>query len=204
MELRKGSERGRCESVTDEHGSRPADDHVAMFTDAAERCGRFSVDENRRRHTSANPACASRYITLACCGQAIEEDVRRTFDYRVAAMPRHWACRRVRNAGGGLSTHMAFPTGDNVRLLITIFFTSLYHLTQFEKSEISQLKTELSYGRCIDELTSRSIPPSPQQQIQLIHHLRPIRILQNLFAQKCLLAIRPEKRIFEFQLWLER
>ena len=91
-----------------------------------------------------------------------------------------------------------------MRLLITVFFASLYHLTQFEKSEISQLQTELSCGRCIDELTSRYIPPSPQQQIQLIHYLRPIRIFQNFLTQKRLLAIRPEKRIFEFQLWLER
>jgi hypothetical protein len=45
--------------------------------------------------------------------------------------------------------------------------------------------------------------PTPQHQIQLIHHLRPIRIVQDFLTQKCFLAGCPEKRICQFKIRLE-
>ncbi len=47
-------------------------------------------------------------------------------------------------------------------------------------------------------------PPLPQQHIQLIHHLRPIRIIQNLLTQQLCLALVPEERVRQVQFGFER
>jgi hypothetical protein len=46
--------------------------------------------------------------------------------------------------------------------------------------------------------------PLPQHHIQLIHHLCPIGIIENLSAQQIRLAWAPEKRICQMQFRFER
>ncbi|MNP05945.1 hypothetical protein D3C76_979100 [compost metagenome] len=62
--------------------------------------------------------------------------------------------------------------------------------------------THLDSGR--QRIESLYPPPLSQHHIQLIHHLRPIGIIQDFIAQQIRLARAPEKSIRQVQVRFER